>query len=92
MDYPECFGDMGHKICCFGYEPSAEAVGEEERAEASRKEAIACHACQVFEPCTKISLNTGLHGGELNLAERLSAIESALGGGEAGPGGLSRYH
>ncbi len=92
MEYPECFGDMGHKVCCLGYEPSADAMGEEERAEATRREAIACHACHVFEPCTKISLNSGLHSSELNIAERLAAIESALDGGEPGPMGSSRIH
>lgn len=92
MEYPECFGDMGHKICCLGYEPAADAMGDDERTEASRKEAIACYACPVFEPCTSISLNVGLHGCELNLAERLTAIEGALGGSEAGPKGFSRFH
>ncbi len=91
MEYPECFGDMGHKIVCLGYSDEAEGVDEHERSEASRREAIACHACQAFEPCSMVSLNVGLHGGELNLAERLNAIESAL-GGEAGPKGYTRVH
>jgi hypothetical protein len=91
MEYPECFGDMGHKIVCLGYSPSAEAVAEHERSDVCRQEAIACHACNVFDPCSKISLNSGLHGSELNVADRLNAIESAL-GGEAGPKGYSRVH
>lgn len=91
MEYPECFGDMGHKICCLGYEPGAEGMGEEERAEALRQEAIACHTCPAFDPCWKVSLNTGIHGSELNLSERLSAIESALGGGSGSTGGF-RIH
>ena len=92
MEYPECFGDMGHKVVCLGYSPAGESLGDEERAEASRDEAIACHACQVFEACTKISLNTGIHGCELNVSERLASIEHVLGGGDDGPKGFSRLH
>lgn len=92
MKYPECFGDMGHKIHCLGYDPTAESLDEDERAEAVRGEAIGCHGCGAFDPCWKISMNTNIHGADLNMAERLAAIEDALGGGGTPPGGFTRLH
>jgi hypothetical protein len=92
MEYPDCFGDMGHKIYCLGYDPTAEQLDEDERTEAVQAEAIDCHACEAFEPCWKISLNTNIHSNDLNMAERLAAIEGALGGGSSPPGGFSRLH
>jgi hypothetical protein len=92
MEYPECFGDMGHKVYCLGYEAPTGSLDEDERSEAIRREAIACHRCRVFDPCWKISLNAGLHGSELHVADRLSAIESALGGGGPQPRGFHRMH
>ena len=92
MEYPECFSDMGHKIYCLGYDPAADGMSDEQRSEAVRREAIACHACPVFDPCWKISLNSGVHGSELNVAERLTGIESALGGVGPDSTGFGRLH